>query len=85
MKIYFAAGKLSLNRINIATALIWSALKIIFGGNVIMSVSKSNEEDVVYFRNGGAGMYVALDEKDELVNIGNNQRLIVQHEEKSVE
>ncbi|EEB7409370.1 hypothetical protein GL503_19980 [Salmonella enterica] len=34
------------------------------------------------FQERGAGMYVALDEKDELVNIGNNQRLIVQHEEK---
>ncbi|EMV8018386.1 hypothetical protein AADC75_003130 [Salmonella enterica] len=82
MKIYFAAGKSVTNRISLATALIWSGLKVMGRGGVIMSVSKSNEEDVVYFRNGGAGMYVALDEKDELVNIGNNQRLIVQHEEK---
>ncbi|EGY7161000.1 hypothetical protein JEF43_003048 [Salmonella enterica subsp. enterica serovar Bareilly] len=85
MKIYFAAGNSKLNRINIATALVWSGLKVITNGGVIMSVSKTDEEDVVYFRNGGAGMYVVLDEKDELVNIDNNQRLIVQREEKSVE
>ncbi|MML54598.1 hypothetical protein D7N80_14960 [Salmonella enterica subsp. enterica] len=63
MKIYFAAGKSGLNRINIATAFIWSALKIIFGGNVIMSVSKTNEEDVVYFRNGALACTLRLTKK----------------------
>lgn len=85
MKIYFAAGKSKTNRINIATALIWSALKVIGSGGVIMSVSRTDEEDVVCYMNGDAAMYVTLDEKDELVNIDNNQRLIVQREEKSVE
>ncbi|EFT3654057.1 hypothetical protein HVF61_002285 [Salmonella enterica] len=82
MKIYFAAGKSKTNRINIATSLIWSALKVITSGGVIMSVSKTDEEDVMRYRGGDAAMYVTLDEKDELVNIGNNQRLVVQHEEK---
>lgn len=51
-------------------------------GSVIMSVSKTDGEDVVRYRSGDAAMYVTLDEKDELVNIDNNQRLVVQHEEK---
>lgn len=51
-------------------------------GGVIMSVSKTDREDVVRYRSGDAAMYVTLDEKDELVNIDNNQRLVVQHEEK---
>ncbi|EDO1588632.1 hypothetical protein ACUH67_001670 [Salmonella enterica subsp. enterica serovar Braenderup] len=50
-----------------------------------MSVSRTGEEDMVCCRNGNAAMYVTLDEKDELVNIDNSQRLVVQHEEKSVE
>ncbi|MGF2652853.1 hypothetical protein ACQUWL_16650 [Serratia marcescens] len=82
MKIYFAAGKSVTNRINLAAALIWSGLKVMGRGGVIMSVSKTDEEDVVRYRGGDAAMYVTLDEKDELVNIGNNQRLVVQHEEK---
>ncbi|EKS2238956.1 hypothetical protein QBG86_004387 [Salmonella enterica] len=82
MKIYFAAGNSKLNRINLATALIWSGLKVITGGGVIMSVSRTDEKDAVNYRKGDAAMYVTLDEKDELVNIDNNQRLIVQREEK---
>ncbi|EBW7588585.1 hypothetical protein DQE12_10075 [Salmonella enterica subsp. salamae serovar Sofia] len=85
MKIYFAAGKSVTNRISLATALIWSGLKVVGRGGVIMSVSRTGEEDVVCCRNGNAAMYVTLDEKDELVNIDNSQRLVVQHEEKSVE
>ncbi|MGF2654664.1 hypothetical protein ACQUWL_19400 [Serratia marcescens] len=82
MKIYFAAGKSVTNRINLAAALIWSGLKVMGRGGVIMSVSKTDAEDVVHYRSGDAAMYVTLDEKDELVTIGNNQRLVVQHEEK---
>ncbi|ECF5900196.1 hypothetical protein FNH43_12755 [Salmonella enterica subsp. salamae] len=85
MKIYFAAGKSRANRIRLATALIWSGLKVMGRGGVIMSVSRTSEEDVVCCRNGDAAMYVTLDEKDELVNINSNQRLVVQHGEKSVE
>ncbi|ENV2802753.1 hypothetical protein ACFJQS_004038 [Salmonella enterica] len=82
MKIYFAAGKSVTNRISLAAALIWSGLKVMGRGSVIMSVSKTDGEDVVRYRSGDAAMYVTLDEKDELVNIDNNQRLVVQHEEK---
>ncbi|EDU1095354.1 hypothetical protein C3A34_000152 [Salmonella enterica subsp. enterica serovar Gaminara] len=82
MKIYFATGKSATNRISLATALIWSGLKVITSGGVIMSVSKTDEDDVVRYRSGDAAMYVTLDEKDELVNIDSNQRLVVQHEEK---
>ncbi|EGI2035708.1 hypothetical protein IF599_003453 [Salmonella enterica] len=82
MKIYFATGKSVTNRISLAAALIWSGLKVMGRGGVIMSVSKTDGEDVVRYRSGDAAMYVTLDEKDELVNIDSNQRLVVQHEEK---
>lgn len=82
MKIYFAAGKSRATRIKIATALIWAALRIIKRRHVIMSVTSTGKEDVVSFRSGEPALFVTLDAKDEVVNIDNNKRLIVQPEEK---